>query len=98
MKRNYIAEVALYIISLEGIPAQKRIEEIIESVYRYAALTYNEDIFKMEKLKNNMVIFLDAKALLSFGGFHGEVYKKYIDEMLQLISEINKKHVKKICL
>ncbi|MGN1198037.1 MAG: hypothetical protein ACI4TA_10610 [Acetatifactor sp.] len=90
-EQKYIAEVASYIISLEGTPAQKRIEEITEGVYQYAALTYNEDISKIEKLKNDMVIFLDTEALLSFGGFHGEIHKQYIDEMLQLISEINEK-------
>lgn len=90
-EKKYIAEVASYIISLEGTPAQKRIEEITEGVYQYAALTYNEDVSKIEKLKNDMVIFLDTEALLSFGGFHGEVHKQYIDEMLQLISEINEK-------
>lgn len=90
-EQRYIAEVASYIISLEGTPAQKRIEEITEGVYQYAALTYNEDISKIEKLKNDMVIFLDTEALLSFGGFHGEIHKQYIDEMLQLISEINEK-------
>ena len=51
-ENRYIAEVASYIISLEGTPAQKRIEEITEGVYQYAALTYNEDISKIEKLKN----------------------------------------------
>lgn len=90
-EQKYIAEVASYIISLEGTPAQKRIEEITEGVYQYAALTYNEDISKIEKLKNDMVIFLDTEALLSYGGFHGEIHKQYIDEMLQLISEINEK-------
>lgn len=90
-EQKYIAEVASYIISLEGTSAQKRIEEITEGVYQYAALTYNEDISKIEKLKNDMVIFLDTEALLSFGGFHGEIHKQYIDEMLQLISEINEK-------
>ena len=90
-EEKYIAEVASYIISLEGTPAQKRIEEITEGVYQYAALTYNEDISKIEKLKNDMVIFLDTEALLSLGGFHGEIHKQYIDEMLQLISEINEK-------
>jgi len=65
-EQKYIAEVATYIISLEGTPAQKRIEEITEGVYQYAALTYNEDISKIEKLKNDMVIFLDTEALLSF--------------------------------
>lgn len=90
-EQKYIAEIASYIISLEGTPAQKRIEEITEGVYQYAALTYNEDISKIEKLKNDMVIFLDTEALLSFGGFHGEIHKQYIDEMLQLISEINEK-------
>ena len=94
-EQKYIAEVASYIISLEGTPAQKRIEEITEGVYQYAALTYNEDISKIEKLKNDMVIFLDTEALLSFGGFHGEIHKQYIDEMLQLISEINEKTRKK---
>ena len=90
-EQKYIAEVASYIISLQGTPAQKRIDEITEGVYQYAALTYNEDISKIEKLKNDMVIFLDTEALLSFGGFHGEIHKQYIDEMLQLISEINEK-------
>ena len=90
-ENKYIAEVASYIISLEGTPKQKRVEEITEGVYQYAALTYNEDISKIEKLKNNLVIFLDTEALLSFGGFHGEIHKQYIDEMLQLISEINEK-------
>ena len=51
-ENKYIAEVASYIISIEGTPAQKRIEEITEGVYQYAALTYNEDITKIEKLKN----------------------------------------------
>lgn len=94
-EKTYIAEVASYIISLEGTPAQKRIEEITEGVYQYAALTYNDDISKIEKLKNEMTIFLDTEALLSFGGFHGEVHKQYIDEMLQLITEINDKTRKK---
>lgn len=94
-ENTYMAEVASYIISLEGTPAQKRIEEITEGVYQYAALTYNEDISKIEKLKNEMTIFLDTEALLSFGGFHGEVHKQYIDEMLQLIAEINEKTRKK---
>lgn len=92
---TYIAEVASYIISLEGTSAQKRIEEITEGVYQYAALTYSEDISQIEKLKNEMTIFLDTEALLSFGGFHGEVHKQYIDEMLQLIAEINEKTRKK---
>lgn len=88
---KYIAEVASYIISLEGTEDQKRIEEITEGVYQYAALTYNEDISKIEKLRNDITIFLDTEALLSLGGFHGEVHKLYIDEMLKLISEINEK-------
>ena len=54
-EQKYIAEVASYIISLEGTPAQKRIEEITEGVYQYAALTYNEDISKIEKLKTGIV-------------------------------------------
>lgn len=94
-ENRYIAEVASYIITLEGTPNEKRIEEITEGVYQYAALTYNEDISKIEKLKNEIMIFLDTEALLSFGGFHGEVHKQYIEEMLQLISEINQKTRKK---
>lgn len=90
-ENEYIAEIASYIISLEGSYAANRIKEITEGVYQYAALTYNEDISKIEKLKNNIVIFLDTEALLSLGGFHGEVHKLYIDEMLQLIGEINEK-------
>lgn len=90
----YGAEISGFILSL-GEEAQKRIDEITEGVMQYAALTYNYDISKIDKLKNEMTIFLDTEALLSFGGFHGEVFKRYIDEMLQLISEINEKTRKK---
>lgn len=93
---KYIAEITSYIVTLDGTPAQKRIDEITEGVCQYAALTYNGDMSKIDKLKNEMTIFLDTEALLSFGGFHGEVHKQYIDEMLQLINEVNVKIRKKV--
>lgn len=58
-------------------------------------MTYNEDISKIDSLKNNLTLVFDTDILLSLGGFHGEIFKRYIEDLILLVNEVNSRTGKK---
>ena len=94
---EYLPEIASYIIKnkKDRIDFANRMDDITEGIYEYSALTYNQDISKIDSLKNYMTIFLDTDILLSLGGYHGEIHQRYVEEMIALLYEINRKTGKK---
>ena len=90
---KYNEVVSEYILfNGENKKIQEQLQAIKEGVILYIGLNYN--ISETGSLKNELTLYLDMEVLFNIMGLNGELYQKVAADMLDVISQANKKERK----
>lgn len=80
------------LLNSENDKVQDQLRAIKEGVILYIGLNYN--ISETGSLKNELTLYLDMEVLFNIMGLNGELYQKVAADMLEVISQANKKERK----
>jgi len=70
----------------------KCLEIIREGALIYLAFQYSPEEYGSNVWKEHMVLYFDTELLFSLYGLNGELYKRILEELFELIKTINKKN------
>lgn len=89
---KYAKTISAYVIkNSENSEFVKKLSFIKEGIILYSGLQYTPEDFSTLKWDHDLVLFLDTDVLFSIGGLNGELKKLLAQDLISLISEVNRK-------
>ena len=73
----------------------KELNLIREGITILKGVKYNPDINEIQQWRKELTIYMDVEHLFSILGYNGELFKKLVEDLVDLVRQINQQHQKK---
>lgn len=92
---EFLEYVSAFIVEKSvDVEYRKKLNEIREGIILNTGIRYTPQINEIKAWDHDLTIFLDTEILFHIGGFNGELFKKVIQDLLDLIQEVNLLYMK----